>query len=183
MSSKEASRSLTRTDGIDMAGDTASARSEYDTFCLSFEKRCSKLPWGMDTREISKRKLGMSRFMISQHQNRTLTKCSHILAKAQAAWDACPDYFRFDRQAPEVREQPFRDLDVYMQYLLYMDYLHSTFLLHRAVVKNVNVGHQALFDTARRLLSSVLATISNRDGPHGLNTAHGRHFSWLVCIV
>lgn len=107
-------------------------------------------------------------------------KCSQILAKAQAAWDACPDYFRFDRQAPELREQPFRDLNVKMQYLLYMDYLHSTFLLHRAVVKNTAVGHQALFDTARQLLSSVLATISNRDGPHGLNTAHGRHFSWLV---
>jgi hypothetical protein len=61
-------------------------------------------------------------------------------------------------------------------FLLYIDYLHSHFLLHRAVVKHTNVGHKPLYDTARLLLSTVLRICNDRE----TTTDRSKQVSWVM---
>lgn len=62
--------------------------------------------------------------------------------------EACPDHRLFDRQAPEVREQPFCDCSNYAVSLI-----HGVLALDLSATpgggQNTAVSHQALFDTAR----------------------------------
>ena len=61
-------------------------------------------------------------------------------------------------------------------FLLYIDYLHSHFLLHRAVVKHTDVGYKPLFDTARLLLSTVLRICNDRES----TTDRSKQVSWVM---
>ncbi|KUL87943.1 hypothetical protein ZTR_03986 [Talaromyces verruculosus] len=89
-------------------------------------------------------------------------KAEQILERAQKAWSQCPTHLRYDCLSPEALARALSD-GYQMMFLLYVDYLHSQFLLHRAVVKHTNVGHVPLFDTARQLLSTVLRICNDRD--------------------
>jgi hypothetical protein len=63
-----------------------------------------------------------------------------------------------------------------MMFLIYVDYLHSQFLLHRAVVKHTNVGHVPLFDIARQLLSTVLRICNDREA----KLDRSKQVSWVM---
>lgn len=59
---------------------------------------------------------------------------------------------------------------------MYLDYLHSHFLLHRAVVQHTELGHKPLFDTARLLLSTVLRICSDRK----VTKDRSNNTSWII---
>lgn len=102
---------------------------------------------------------------------------SKILEKARATWDSCPDYLKYDQLTSEDGQMlgPGGVLPIF---LLYVDYLHSDFLLHRTLIKHTNLGHEPLFQTARLLLSAVMKLCTDRQNSFDRNS----HFSWIVCI-
>jgi hypothetical protein len=98
-----------------------------------------------------------------------------ILERAHKAWEQCPAHLRYDHLSQEERNN-----QLYWQHmavtLLYMDYLHSHFLLHRTVVKYTDAGQKPLFDTARSLLSTVLRLCNERE----VTTDRNKQVSWVV---
>lgn len=98
-----------------------------------------------------------------------------ILERAQKAWSQCPTHLRYDCLSPEDLARALSD-GYQMIFLLYFDYLHSQFLLHRAVVKHTNVGHVPLFDTARQLLSTVLRICNDRE----VKLDRSKQDSWVM---
>jgi hypothetical protein len=59
---------------------------------------------------------------------------------------------------------------------MYLDYLHSHFLLQRAVVNLAGAGHEELFETSRLILSTVNKLSSDREPL----TDRSRNYSWVV---
>lgn len=92
----------------------------------------------------------------------------------RAVWTAAPDHLRYDCQQSE---------DVYDGWLnvvnLYLNYLYTCFLLHRAQIKHTNTGKEALCDVSRRILAIVNDMGSMRNPMVDLD----RHFSWIVCPI
>lgn len=113
-----------------------------------------------------------SSFFFLRHLNKTY---SQILERANKAWIECPTHLRYDCLSPEDLRRPLSD-GYRVMFLLYVDYLHSHFLLHRAVVKHTGVGHVPLFDTARLLLSVVLRICNDREA----QLDRSKHVSWIM---
>lgn len=59
---------------------------------------------------------------------------------------------------------------------VYLDHLHTIFLLQRSVVKQTNSGHDALFSTSRLVLSIITRISADRDPVMDMT----RHYAWIV---
>ena len=59
---------------------------------------------------------------------------------------------------------------------IYLDHLHTIFLLERSVVKQTNSGHDALFSTSRHVLSIITRISADRDPVMDMT----RHYAWIV---
>ncbi|KAK5998049.1 hypothetical protein PT974_00419 [Cladobotryum mycophilum] len=99
---------------------------------------------------------------------------SRILEKARTTWEATPNHLRYDRQ---VKPACFEPVHIPFTILLvYLDYLHSCFLLQRSLVKRANAGQEDLFQTSRQLLGVIIKISAERDPLIDLS----RHYSWIV---
>ncbi|KAJ5774043.1 Acyl-CoA N-acyltransferase [Penicillium paradoxum] len=107
----------------------------------------------------------------TREQHNLIQKSKEIQAKSRAIWEAAPDYLRYDRQLSNYPHELWLTT-VY----IYLDYLYTSFLLYRAVVKHTETGQADLCDESRQLLSIVLQINSFRSPMVDL----GRHFSWIV---
>lgn len=67
----------------------------------------------------------------------------------------------------------------FMMLLLYLDHLQSLFLLYRLLVRKRDTGQEMLFDTARKLLSTVLILCKERSRLIAIAT----DFPWIVCLA
>ncbi|KAH8699248.1 putative C6 transcription factor [Talaromyces proteolyticus] len=102
-------------------------------------------------------------------------KAEAILERARKAWEQCPAHLRYDYLSQEDLNHPLYDQHMGI-FLLYVDYLHSHFLLHRTVVKYTEASPKPLFDTARILLSTVLRICNDREA----TTDRSKQVSWIV---
>lgn len=98
---------------------------------------------------------------------------SEIQERLRAAWAAAPDHICYDRQ--EHKDFHGGWLNVVH---LYLNYLYTFYLLHRAQIKRTNTGQDALCDVSRRILTIVIGMSSMRNPMVDLD----RHFSWIVCL-
>lgn len=87
-------------------------------------------------------------------------------------WNSAPDHLRYDRRENDDWHDGWLNI-----VHLYVSYLYTCFLLHRAQIKRTNTGQDELCDVSRRILSLVISISSMRNPMVDLD----RHFSWIVC--
>lgn len=87
-------------------------------------------------------------------------------------WNSAPDHLRYDRRENDDWHDGWLNI-----VHLYVNYLYTCFLLHRAQIKRTNTGQDELCDVSRRILSLVISISSMRNPMVDLD----RHFSWIVC--
>ncbi|KAI2678559.1 transcriptional regulator family: Fungal Specific TF [Penicillium roqueforti] len=107
----------------------------------------------------------------TREQHDLIQKSEEIQEKSRAIWQSSPDQLRYDRRSNDH----FHDGWLTIVYF-YLDYLYTSFLLYRAVVKNTNTGQADLCDVSRRVLAIVIQINSFRTPMVDLD----RHFSWIV---
>ncbi|PLB40807.1 putative C6 transcription factor [Aspergillus candidus] len=100
-------------------------------------------------------------------------KANEIIDKARATWEACPGRLRYDARAMHDSEPYFESFTLLH---IYLDHLHTIFLLQRSVVKQTNSGHDALFGTARHVLSIITRISADRDPVMDMT----RHYAWIT---
>ncbi|KAJ5582348.1 transcriptional regulator family: Fungal Specific TF [Penicillium sp. DV-2018c] len=98
-------------------------------------------------------------------------KSVEILEKSRAIWESAPDQLRYDR----LVNDEYHDGSLSVIYY-YLDYLYTSFLLYRAVIKHTDTGQADLCDVSRRVLAIVIHMNTFRAPMIDL----GRHFSWIV---
>ncbi|PWY68480.1 hypothetical protein BO70DRAFT_400397 [Aspergillus heteromorphus CBS 117.55] len=86
-----------------------------------------------------------------------------LLHRLRSIWEACPNQVKY---SPDMWSGPHRCNDTLVLLSVYLDYLHSTFLLHRFTAQGMPGGKsQALCLVAKNILSTILFL------PYGLPSA------------
>lgn len=107
---------------------------------------------------------------------------SDVLERGRAMWNSTPSHLRFDQQResqPGSAIDPWSGRTKWFLVIIYLDYLHSYFLIQRVVVKHTGTGHEELFDTSGLILSTVNKLSSDREPM----TDRSGHYSWLVSFI
>ncbi|KAK5988391.1 hypothetical protein PT974_12545 [Cladobotryum mycophilum] len=99
---------------------------------------------------------------------------SRLLAKAKATWEAAPNHLTYDRQVKATTGDP--EQVPFIALTVYLEYLHSCFLLQRSVVKRTNTGYDALFQASKQLLLVIIEMGAGKNPLVDLN----KHYSWVV---
>ncbi|KAF2103596.1 hypothetical protein NA57DRAFT_72575 [Rhizodiscina lignyota] len=95
------------------------------------------------------------------------------LQKAETAWNNFPQSARYSEACWTSETDP---IICFMMLLLYLDHLHSLFLLYRLLVRKRDTGAEMLVDTARKLLSAVLVLCKERSRLIAIAT----DFPWII---
>ncbi|KAI3001855.1 hypothetical protein CBS147346_6258 [Aspergillus niger] len=103
----------------------------------------------------------------------TVQKSNEIIKQARESWAACPVRLRYDVPAEGSESEPPAKSFTLLH--IHLDYLYTLFLLQRTVVKRTNTGHEALFDTSRKMLSNIIK--GNVDSDPALDLS--RHRAWI----
>ncbi|KAL3479202.1 hypothetical protein BJX99DRAFT_245031 [Aspergillus californicus] len=105
-----------------------------------------------------------------------LLKYNKVIQTARETWEACPARLRYDSPQPNNKEDPSLSLTFAKRHI-YLDYMHTLFIIQRMIVKRTATGHAALFTTSREILSIILSITGERD-PLAMDIS--RHHSWVM---
>ncbi|OGM41845.1 hypothetical protein ABOM_009633 [Aspergillus bombycis] len=88
-------------------------------------------------------------------------KTSNILQSLQSIWDTCPSHMKY---SPEMWNEQMPCQDIVALLSVYLDYLHSIFLLHRFATQECqNEIPKELLLVAKTILSTVLVINEHRE--------------------
>ncbi|PYH92931.1 hypothetical protein BO71DRAFT_12105 [Aspergillus ellipticus CBS 707.79] len=93
--------------------------------------------------------------------NDVVGRADGLLQKLRSIWDTCPDLLKYSPDMWDGSRPPNAIVGLLITYL---DYLHSTFLLHRLTVQGMMVTKsQGLYAVAKTILSTVLVINEERE--------------------
>lgn len=102
---------------------------------------------------------------------------SQILEEAQSSWEHCPDPLRYDR-FNNADNDDHSNVNRFTIISIYLDYLHSRFLLLQFMAAHMDDSRAAFLETAQKILATVIQATKYRASQIDLS----QDYSWIVCI-
>ncbi|KAH6723311.1 putative C6 transcription factor [Leptodontidium sp. MPI-SDFR-AT-0119] len=105
----------------------------------------------------------------------TLPRANQILEEAQSSWEHCPDPLRYDR-FNNADNDDHSNVNRFTIISIYLDYLHSRFLLLQFMAAHMDDSRAAFLETAQKILATVIQATKYRASQIDLS----QDYSWIT---